>query len=73
MEVACLVDDDFLVEEDFLVETAFLELVLFLVDFAVVFLELDLGLVVVLRVDAGFLVETETFLEETLCAVEEGL
>jgi len=50
-----------------------LELVLFLVDFAVVFLELDLGLVVVLRVDAGFLVETETFLEETLCAVEEGL
>lgn len=60
-------------EEDFLVETAFLELVLFLVDFAVVFLELDLGLVVVLRVDAGFLVETETFLEETLCAVEEGL
>jgi hypothetical protein len=52
----------------FPVDTAFLELLLFFVDWGLGagFLELDLGLVVVFKVEAGALVETETFLEETL-------
>jgi hypothetical protein len=66
-------DSDF--STGFPVDTAFLELLLFLVDsgLGAGFLELDLGLVVVFKVEAGALVETETFLEETLEDIETFL
>lgn len=61
-----------MVDIAFLVLLLFLELLAFFVDedLGAGFFELDLGLVVVLRVEAGALVEAEAFFDETLEDIE---